>query len=290
MSWGNMTAANGGKTPSFTSGCANLALGVARTTSANPTNSEPAPIAGPFTTTTTGLEMSTMAWKTRVKASRVWNTRSGRESSSEMPAEKADCEDCKRMAFTSPRPFRLSMASAISFIMGTVSTLCGAWLSVRRAMKFLISNWMYLNGCAATLRSPVSASGTVRVDKFSPQREDRGGLRADYPLKSFAETSQQFPYNVTLGRRACSLRYPKGLDLPGQHCFLQVDKLILRRYFQWHSNPKRRILRNEVNHENVIDRGSTRPLDSGIDGQCACACGRSTAHAGSLRAPQGGKS
>src|SRR5262249_11008839 len=196
-----------------------------RTTSANPTNSEPAPIAGPFTTTTTGLEMSTMAWKTRVKASRVWNTRSGRESSSEMPAEKADCEDCKRMAFTSPRPFRLSMASAISFIMGTVSTLCGAWLSVRRAMKFLISNWMYLNGCAATLKSPVSASGTVRVDKFSPQREDRGGLRADYPLKSFAETSQQFPYNVTLGRMTWPLCTRKDLAFRERVSFDEIDPL-----------------------------------------------------------------
>jgi hypothetical protein len=39
------------------------------------------------------------------------------------------------------------MASAISFIMGTVNTLCGGWLKVSRAMQLTISKWMYFSGC-----------------------------------------------------------------------------------------------------------------------------------------------
>src|SRR6185312_12726781 len=74
-----MTAAKGGNTPSFTSGCANLALGVAMTISPKATSSDPAPIAGPFTTTISGLEISRIALNTRLKASSVWKTRSGRE-------------------------------------------------------------------------------------------------------------------------------------------------------------------------------------------------------------------
>src|SRR3954463_11230107 len=123
---GSITAANGGNTPSFTSGCANFAFGVAMTMSPNATNSEPAPMAGPFTTTISGLEISRMALNTRLNASSVWKTRSDFESSSDMPAENIfGDDDFSRIALMSLRELRPSMASAISTIIGTVSTLYG---------------------------------------------------------------------------------------------------------------------------------------------------------------------
>src|ERR1041385_2687057 len=48
------------------------------------------------------------------------------------------------MHFTSARPFRLSIASASSTIMGTVSTLYGGKFSVIFAAKVVVSNVMYL--------------------------------------------------------------------------------------------------------------------------------------------------
>ena len=70
MTAGSMIAAKGGKTPIFTSGCAKRAFGVAMTMSPKATSSDPAPIAGPLTTTIKGFEVSAIARKTRLKASK----------------------------------------------------------------------------------------------------------------------------------------------------------------------------------------------------------------------------
>src|SRR3954471_3677848 len=141
---GSITAANGGNTPSFTSGCANFAFGVAMTMSPNATSSEPAPMAGPLTTTISGLEISRMALNTRLKASSVWNTRSDFESSSDMPAENIFWLLVIRMALMSLRELSPSIASAISAIIGTVSTLYGGWFNTSFATKLDVSNWMNL--------------------------------------------------------------------------------------------------------------------------------------------------
>src|SRR5947209_5719580 len=84
----------------------------------------------------------------RLKVSSVWKTRSDCESSSEMPAENifcgtlGSCIASSTMHLISPRPFKLSMASASSVISGTLSTLYGGWFSVMCAAKLLVSNLM----------------------------------------------------------------------------------------------------------------------------------------------------
>src|SRR6185437_12513701 len=110
---------------------------------------------------------------------------------------KMPAADCSRMDLTSPRPLRLSMASAISFIMGTVSTLCGAWLSVRRAMKLEISNWMYLSGgLDATRVSPVrSGSGAGRVAILTSATGVEECSR-DYAMNPVLSTREQTPYGA----------------------------------------------------------------------------------------------
>ena len=97
-------------------------------------------MAGPLTATINGLEISLIAVNTRVKASRVWKTRSGRESSTEMPAENVFCDESSMMHLMSPRPLRLSMASASSVIIGTVSTLYCGWFSVIFATNVCVLN------------------------------------------------------------------------------------------------------------------------------------------------------
>src|SRR5215472_9225559 len=83
-----------------------------------------------------------------------------------MPAENVGWADCRRMAFTSGRLFRLSIASAISFIRGMASTLCGGLSNVSRAIKFETSNWMYLKpGATGWVVSPPSlpTAGVVAI-------------------------------------------------------------------------------------------------------------------------------
>jgi hypothetical protein len=61
-----------------------------------------------------------------------------------------------------------------------------------------------------------------------------GGLRADYPLKSATETSQQFPYTLLLGAHRTAGRTPKDLTfrIQGLNRILPVDKPISGSYFQ----------------------------------------------------------
>jgi hypothetical protein len=65
------------------------------------------------------------------------------------------------MALISPRPFRLSIASASSVISGTVSTLYGGWFSVMRAMNVDVSKLMSLNVFFSGFGSCTSTAGTA---------------------------------------------------------------------------------------------------------------------------------
>ena len=61
-----------------------------------------------------------------------------------MPAENIFCDEVSRMALISARELRLSIAIAISVIIGTVKTLYCGWFKTSFATGVLVSKMMYL--------------------------------------------------------------------------------------------------------------------------------------------------